>query len=42
MADADSGEFWAVFGGFAPFPRKNAARDEDTNTDSHPTKKLLR
>ncbi|MBA0669036.1 hypothetical protein Goklo_001890 [Gossypium klotzschianum] len=42
MADADSGEFWALFGGFAPLPRKTAARGEDTTTDSHPTKKLLR
>ncbi|TYH93433.1 hypothetical protein ES332_A13G253900v1 [Gossypium tomentosum] len=41
MADADSGEFWALFGGFAPLPRKTAARDEDTTTGSHPTKKLL-
>ncbi|TYH36428.1 hypothetical protein ES332_D13G264300v1 [Gossypium tomentosum] len=42
MADADGGEFWALFGGFAPLPRKTAARGEDTTTDSHPTKKLLR
>ncbi|KAE8676622.1 Villin-5 [Hibiscus syriacus] len=40
MADAASGEFWALFGGFAPLLRKSA-RDEDTTTDSHPTKKLL-
>lgn len=26
MADADTGEFWGFFGGFAPLPRK-------TNTD---------
>ncbi|KAK8543297.1 hypothetical protein V6N12_015855 [Hibiscus sabdariffa] len=39
MADAASGEFWALFGGFAPLLRKSG-HDEDT-TDSHPTKKLL-
>lgn len=22
MSDADTGEFWGVFGGFAPLPRK--------------------
>jgi gelsolin len=22
MADADAGEFWGLFGGFAPLPRK--------------------
>ncbi|XP_050373662.1 villin-4 isoform X1 [Argentina anserina] len=36
MADADTGEFWALFGGFAPLPRKSA-NDEDTNFDSHTT-----
>ncbi|KAK8649796.1 hypothetical protein V6N13_139452 [Hibiscus sabdariffa] len=40
MADAASGEFWALFGGFAPLPRKSA-HDVDTVSDSHPTKKLL-
>ncbi|XP_038993982.1 villin-4-like [Hibiscus syriacus] len=40
MADAASGEFWALFGGYAPLLRKSA-RDEDTTTDSLPTKKLL-
>ncbi|KAL4341070.1 hypothetical protein GQ457_08G002370 [Hibiscus cannabinus] len=40
MADAASGEFWALFGGFAPLPRKSA-RDVDTVSDSHSTKKLL-
>ncbi|KAK8520510.1 hypothetical protein V6N12_004445 [Hibiscus sabdariffa] len=39
MADAASGEFWALFGGFAPLLRKSG-QDEDT-TDSHSTKKLL-
>ncbi|GAV76012.1 Gelsolin domain-containing protein/VHP domain-containing protein, partial [Cephalotus follicularis] len=36
MADADSGEFWGLFGGFAPLPRKPAG-DEDKNVDSHST-----
>ncbi|KAK8545133.1 hypothetical protein V6N13_066437 [Hibiscus sabdariffa] len=40
MADAASGEFWALFGGFAPLPRKSAG-DVDTVSDSHSTKKLL-
>lgn len=40
MADADTGEFWGFFGGFAPLPRKTA-NDEDTIFDSH-TIKLLR
>ncbi|KAL4323859.1 hypothetical protein GQ457_11G018240 [Hibiscus cannabinus] len=39
MADAASGEFWALFGGFAPLLRKSG-QDEDS-TDSHPTNKLL-
>ncbi|CAL9182631.1 unnamed protein product [Musa hybrid cultivar] len=33
MADADAGEFWGLFGGFAPLPRKissEEARDVDT------------
>ncbi|KAK9931674.1 hypothetical protein M0R45_018943 [Rubus argutus] len=40
MADADTGEFWGFFGGFAPLPRKTA-NDEDNIFDSH-TIKLLR
>lgn len=36
MADADTGEFWALFGGFAPLPRKTA-NDEDKIFDSHTT-----
>ncbi|GMJ15596.1 villin 4 [Hibiscus trionum] len=40
MADAASGEFWGLFGGFAPLLRKSA-HDEDAATDSHSTKKLL-
>ncbi|XP_061990495.1 villin-4 isoform X1 [Rosa rugosa] len=39
MADADTGEFWALFGGFAPLPKKTA-NDEDKIFDSHSTKLL--
>ena len=39
MADAETGEFWGFFGGFAPLPRK-AASDEDKTVESHPTKLL--
>ncbi|KAF7806650.1 villin-4 [Senna tora] len=39
MADADAGEFWGFFGGFAPLPRK-AATDDDKTVDSHPPKLL--
>uniref|UniRef100_A0A7N0ZUL5 HP domain-containing protein n=1 Tax=Kalanchoe fedtschenkoi TaxID=63787 RepID=A0A7N0ZUL5_KALFE len=28
MADAESGEFWGLFGGFAPLPRKAASQDK--------------
>lgn len=37
MADAETGEFWGFFGGFAPLPRKITI-DEDKTADSHPTK----
>ncbi|KDP35406.1 hypothetical protein JCGZ_10390 [Jatropha curcas] len=37
MADAETGEFWGFFGGFAPLPRKTTT-DEDKTVDSHPTK----
>lgn len=37
MADADAGEFWTFFGGFAPLPRKTAA-DDDKTIDSYPPK----
>lgn len=40
MADAETGEFWGFFGGFAPLPRKTAS-DEDRTVQSH-TAKLLR
>ncbi|KAJ7955811.1 villin 4 [Quillaja saponaria] len=37
MADADTGEFWGFFGGFAPLPRKMASGD-DKALDSQPPK----
>jgi len=37
MADAETGEFWGLFGGFAPLPRKTAS-EEDKTVDSQPTK----
>ncbi|KAJ4709284.1 villin 4 [Melia azedarach] len=37
MADAETGEFWGFFGGFAPLPRKTAV-DEDRSSDSETTK----
>ncbi|OMO97015.1 Villin headpiece [Corchorus capsularis] len=39
MADAETGEFWGLFGGFAPLPRKTAT-DEDKTVDSSATKLL--
>lgn len=39
MADAETGEFWGFFGGFAPLPKKTSS-DEEKNVDSH-TIKLL-
>lgn len=39
MADAETGEFWSFFGGFAPLPRK-AATDDDVPTESSPGKLL--
>ena len=34
MADAEAGEFWGFFGGFAPLPRRapvdNNEKDEET------------
>jgi gelsolin len=39
MADSEAGEFWALFGGFAPLPRKTVSDDEKT-IDSHPPKLL--
>ncbi|PKI53561.1 hypothetical protein CRG98_026011 [Punica granatum] len=39
MADAETGEFWAFFGGFAPLPRK-AVGEDDKTIDSYATKLL--
>ena len=30
MADAEAGEFWGLFGGFAPLPKKSALSDHRT------------
>ncbi|RLM73340.1 hypothetical protein C2845_PM15G21000 [Panicum miliaceum] len=40
MADAEAGEFWALFGGFAPLPKKSPA--EDSGEESVIVVKLLR
>jgi hypothetical protein len=40
MADAEAGEFWALFGGFAPLPRKTAS--DETGEDMEAAVKLLR
>lgn len=37
MADADTGEFWGLFGGFAPLPRKTT-HDETRSNDALPTR----
>ncbi|PWA91817.1 villin headpiece, Villin/Gelsolin, ADF-H/Gelsolin-like domain protein [Artemisia annua] len=37
MSDAETGEFWSFFGGFAPLPRK-AATDDVLSTKELPTK----
>ncbi|CAH9143940.1 unnamed protein product [Cuscuta epithymum] len=34
MSDSDTGEFWALFGGFAPLPRKTIKDDYSTNATS--------
>lgn len=39
MADADTGEFWNSFGGFAPLPRK-ADADNDRQHEAFPLKLL--
>ncbi|XP_058113251.1 villin-4-like [Magnolia sinica] len=39
MADVEAGEFWGLFGGFAPLPKK-AAIDKDTQTEEAPAKLL--
>lgn len=37
MADAESGEFWALFGGYAPLPKRTAT-DDAQSIDALPTK----
>lgn len=39
MADAETGEFWGFFGGFAPLPRKISMVDNST-ADTSPAKLL--
>lgn len=39
MADAEAGEFWGFFGGFAPLPRK-AASEDDKEVEAFSTKLL--
>ncbi|CAL5025587.1 unnamed protein product [Urochloa decumbens] len=39
MADAEAGEFWALFGGFAPLPKKSPS--EDNGEDGEIVVKLL-
>lgn len=39
MADAETGEFWSFFGGFAPLPRKTTT-DDDKQTESFAAKLL--
>ncbi|KAJ1433461.1 Villin/Gelsolin [Sesbania bispinosa] len=39
MADSETGEFWGIFGGFAPLPRKTVS-DDDKPAASHPPKLL--
>lgn len=34
MADAEAGEFWALFGGFAPLPRKVASEETGENMEA--------
>lgn len=38
MADAETGEFWGFFGGFAPLPRKTAMQEDNKSYVSHSTK----
>jgi hypothetical protein len=39
MADAEAGEFWGFFGGFAPLPRR--ANVDSNEKDEEKTLKLL-
>lgn len=36
-AESDSGDFWVIFGGFAPIGRKTAT-DDDVPLEKHPGK----
>ncbi|CAH9070492.1 unnamed protein product [Cuscuta epithymum] len=40
MADADTGEFWGLFGGFAPLPRKSTT--DGTKSPDAPSTRLYR
>ncbi|PKI54831.1 hypothetical protein CRG98_024782 [Punica granatum] len=40
MADAETGEFWGFFGGFAPLPRKTGMQEDKKSLDTHSTKLL--
>ncbi|KAI7753963.1 hypothetical protein M8C21_029095, partial [Ambrosia artemisiifolia] len=40
MSDAETGEFWGFFGGFAPLPRKTQT-DDALSTKALPTNKLF-
>ncbi|KAI4377222.1 hypothetical protein MLD38_014887 [Melastoma candidum] len=40
MADSESGEFWGLFGGFAPLPRKAASEEDKKSFDPSATKLL--
>lgn len=39
MADTEAGEFWGLFGGFAPLPKKTSS--EDNGDDKETVTKLL-
>ena len=34
MADAETGEFWGFFGGFAPLPRKTTTEEAKSTDDN--------
>jgi gelsolin len=41
MADAETGEFWGFFGGFAPLPRKTPSSDAAKKNDAIPSSTAL-
>lgn len=41
MADAAAGEFWNIFGGFAPLPRKVYSAQSKSTTDAVASKLYL-